>query len=206
MAEKQFLDNAYGIDTIGETQKFYNDWAASYDKEITENGYATPRRCAKALAKFSTDKSAPLLDIGCGTGISGLAFASEGFTSISGCDLSPDMLEQAKARDGLYIDLWQADLNDPFPFDEGTYGAISAVGVLATGHAPPETIPEIVQKLSPNGLFVLSLNDHTLQDPGFEARIADCVDSGTAELIFKDYGDHLPGIDLKSTVYVLRKR
>ncbi len=206
MSEKPFLDNAYSVETVAETKAFYNDWAATYDAEVTANGYATPRRCARALAKFCTDKSAALLDVGCGTGISAMAFSGAKFSNISGCDLSSEMLAKAGERAGLYQDLWQADLNDPFPFETGTYTNIAAVGVLATGHAPADTILQITAKLPVGGLFVFSLNDHTLQDSSYEGRIADSVDSGECELIFKDYGAHLPGIELKSTVYVLRKR
>ncbi len=72
MAEK-FLDKVYDAKGTDETRALYDDWAASYDAEIAENGYATPRRCAEALAGFATDPSLPVLDFGCGTGLSGLA-------------------------------------------------------------------------------------------------------------------------------------
>ena len=39
MTEK-FLDKAYGASTPEETRDMYNDWAASYDAEVGDNGYA----------------------------------------------------------------------------------------------------------------------------------------------------------------------
>ena len=67
------------------------------------------------------------------------------------------------------------------------------------------TIDGILGTLDPGGLFVFSLNDHTLQDPDYEARIVEHTDSGAARLLFREYGDHLPGINMKSNVYVLEK-
>ncbi|MGB1179935.1 MAG: methyltransferase type 11, partial [Lentibacter algarum] len=59
----RFLDKAYG--TIGDTRDLYAAWAKSYDQELGEGGYATPARCAEALAKHSRDLTAPILDFGC---------------------------------------------------------------------------------------------------------------------------------------------
>jgi predicted TPR repeat methyltransferase len=205
MTERQFLDSAYTVDSIDETRTLYDEWAQSYDAEIARAGYATPGRCARALARFEKFREAPILDVGCGTGISGLALAKAGFRNLSGCDLSREMLDKARLRQGLYRDLWQTDLNNPFPFARGTYRHICAVGVLATGHAPASTIDSILACLPTGGLFVFSLNDHTLENPGFEARISEHVDCGAAGLIFKQHGPHLPGIGLKSQVYVMRK-
>jgi hypothetical protein len=57
----------------------------------------------------------------------------------------------------------------------------------------------------PGGHLALSFNDHTLEDPQNEAALMAWVEDGRATLDFKDYGDHLPGIGLGSTVYVLTR-
>ena len=100
MSEK-FLDKAYGLETPEATLEHYDQWAASYDAEIAENGYATPGRIAQALAQYQSDMSEPVLDFGCGTGLSGMALTRAGFTTLDGIDLSAEMLEQAAAR-GIY--------------------------------------------------------------------------------------------------------
>jgi DNA/RNA-binding domain of Phe-tRNA-synthetase-like protein len=33
----------------------YDEWAESYDDTLNESGYATPDRCAEALAQFAPD-------------------------------------------------------------------------------------------------------------------------------------------------------
>lgn len=200
-----FLKNAYSVNNTQETREFYGKWAETYDQEIRENGYVTPQRCAAALAQFAPNLDAPVLDVGCGTGLSGVALRAAGFTTIDGNDLSAEMLAHARAREGLYRTLWEVDLENPLPFEPDTYAHVCAMGVLATSHAPASTIDDILAILPTDGLFVFSLNDHTLLDPDYEARIMENVDTGTVRLLFNDYGDHLPGIDLKSKVYVLQK-
>lgn len=201
---KKMLPNAYGLDGAAATQSFYDEWAASYDEEVGENGYATPARCAEALARFADNAQAPLLDIGCGTGISGAALAAAGFDTITGCDFSAEMLSRAEEK-GIYKDLLNTDLENPFPFATGDFANIAAVGVLNPGHAPATTLDDVLALLNPDGCFVFSLNDHAMEDHTYAARINEHVDCGNARLLFREYGDHLPEIDLKSHVFVLQK-
>ncbi|MEO1551094.1 MAG: methyltransferase domain-containing protein [Pseudomonadota bacterium] len=202
---KTYLDTVYDIEDADATKALYGEWAASYDAEVRANGYATPARCAKALATFAEDTSAPLMDVGCGTGLSGEAFAQAGFSTLDGSDFSPEMMALARAK-GIYRALYAADLSTPLPFELGDYNTIAAVGVLNPKHAPAETLDDVMTRLNPGGLFVFSLNDHALSDGSYEGRLREQVDGGSAELLFSEHGTHLPKIDLMSTVYVLRKR
>ncbi len=201
---KNYLDSVYELENAEKTRAFYDDWSASYDKEVAENGYATPARAANALAGLVENLKATLLDIGCGTGISGAALHAAGFTELDGTDFSAEMLAQARAKE-IYRDLIQTDLRDPLPFPTGTYPNIAAIGILNPGHAPAETLDEILAILPKGGRLVFSLNDHALADWTYVGRLRDNLDAGCATLEFKEHGDHLPKIGLKSTVYVLRK-
>lgn len=204
MSDK-FLKHAYNLENAKATEAFYKDWAKSYDKDITENGYATPQRCAEILAHYADDLSAPLLDIGCGTGLSGMAFTKTGFTAIDGNDLCQDMIDIAHER-AVYKDIQLADLNNPMNFEKGHYRYIAAVGVVAVGHAPASTIYDVISKLDENGLFVFSLNDPTLKDGSYEPLIYKAIEAGDIDLLHCDYGTHLPKFGMKSKVYLLKKR
>lgn len=205
MRRKQFLDKTYDLDSAEATRQFYNEWSANYDAEIVENGYATPARCASALKEFADKLTSPLLDIGCGTGMSGTAFRDAGFSTIDGADFSAEMLAEARKKD-IYRALVQTDLANPFPFAAGQYANIAAVGVLNPGHAPAETLDSVIALLPRGGCFVFSLNDHAMRDGSYEGRICEYVDAGSAQLVFREYGDHLPKIGLKSNVYVLKRQ
>ncbi|MFQ6552039.1 class I SAM-dependent DNA methyltransferase [Aestuariibius insulae] len=195
-----YLDRIYAAQTEEERRRIYADWAESYDIELDGAGYATPSRVAEALAGFA-DKDAPLLDFGCGTGLSGLALHASGFTTVDGADISQEMLAKAREK-GIYRDLTALT---PEAGPPTGYSAISATGVVSTGAAPPETLGALLQALPKGGHLGLSYNDHTLADPSYTGALNDWIDCGAARLLFREHGDHLPAIDLKSMVYVLEK-
>ena len=202
MTEK-FLTRSYGKRGPQAVKAHYDAWADSYDAEIAENGYATPARCAAALAATGLDRSAAILDLGCGTGLSGVALAVEGFTVIDGTDLSPGMLEKAAKR-GLYRQLFPGHPDGALP--PGPYQAICAVGVISPGAAPISMLTTALARLPAGGALVMSLNDHGLADASYTQGIAAVHTGGMARLIFEEYGAHLPGINLNSTVYVFEKQ
>ncbi|NVK15374.1 MAG: methyltransferase domain-containing protein [Rhodobacteraceae bacterium] len=203
MSEK-FLDKAYGLETPEATLEHYDQWAASYDAEIAENGYATPGRIAEALAKFQTDLSEPVLDFGCGTGLSGLALRRQGFEIVDGMEPSGEMLVQARSK-GAYREITQIDVADPRPIRQGSYRLVTGCGVLGTGAAPPPVFDMIMHALPRGGLFTFSYNDHALADRAYTGKLNEWLDCSAARLLFREHGEHLPGMNLKSTVYVIEK-
>ena len=202
--DKAFLKKSYGLEKVDHTRELYRDWAASYDAEITENGYQTPRRCAEALARHLSDKSVKILDTGCGTGLSGLAFREQGFTNLYGNDLSQEMIDIALTRD-IYQNLALVDLNNALDFEVGTYDVIAAVGVISVGHAPATAIAEIFDKLGEGGIFVYSINDASIAEGSFVAATDALLAREDAHLCEVHYDVHLPKIDMKSPVYVIKK-
>ncbi len=200
---KNFLKNTYGLDSVEKTVDHYNQWSASYDTEIAENGYALPGRMAKAVASITQDKSVPMLDFGCGTGLSGVALKLMGFQIIDGMDVSADMLAQAQLKNA-YRTLTHADATQPPPFHIGEYALITACGVIGSGAAPISVLDDLTTKLVSGNRLAFSFNDNTLADPQYAARVRHYQDTGFA-LIYEEYGEHLPGIDLKSTVYIIEK-
>ena len=201
---KGFLDKAYGARDTESTRKLYDDWSASYEAEVADNGYATPGRCAEALAGCMGDLDLPVLDFGCGTGLSGLALKLAGFTTIDGLDLSAEMLRGA-AEKGIYRELGQVDADPSLGHEPGDYAAVAAIGVIGAGAAPIELFDTLMDGLAKGGKFVFSFNDHALDDPVNEGKLNAYLEAGSAKLLFKEYGPHLPGIGIKSNVYVIEK-
>ena len=202
---KSFLDRVYAARSGEEQRALYDDWSASYDQEVSENGYATPGRTAALLAGVLTPHDAPILDFGCGTGLSGAAMAGVGFAVIDGVDISERMLATARAR-GVYRDLRAIPLGAPLDIPVGAYRAITAVGVIGAGAAPLPVLDELMSCLEPGGMLAFSFNDHTLGDPAYEARVKHHLATGTVRQLVRDYGDHLPGRDMKSMIYILEKK
>ena len=203
MSGDDFFDHAYGLETAEETAAHYARFAETYEASMRENGYATPARCAEALQKAGVEARTPILDIGCGTGLSGEALQRAGYEFLDGTDFSAEMLTVARSK-GLYRALTQGGLDDLS--DDSRYAAAVAVGVFSPGHAPASLIDDVLERLEPDGIFVFSLNDHAIAQGSYEGRIHELLDTGGAELLLREYGEHMPGQDVKAWVLVLRRR
>ena len=107
---KKFLDRIYKSDLDLSTTQLYKEWASSYEDELNSNKYVTPRRCADMLMKYCANPRIKVLDLGCGTGLSGEALHARGFHQIDGLDLSSEMLTLAKEK-AIYSKLINDDLN-----------------------------------------------------------------------------------------------
>lgn len=196
------LGTAYDLETGEETLAHYQRWAATYDQEVgVDNGYAQPARCAAALDE-ATDRPGSVLDVGCGTGLSGIALRDVGFTDLDGCDFSPPMLERA-AETGVYRRLFEADLNAGLGIQDGTYDHAVAVGVFSFAHIRPDALRSVIRAVRPGGTVVVGLNDHFWDVGTFPAELDAIEADGLASVVSREHGEHLPGADIMGWVVVL---
>lgn len=202
---KRYLNYAYNHGRGEEAVAFYDSWATTYDDELTSGNYQTPARCAAALANAMDDITLPVLDFGCGTGLSGKALAAAGFTTIDGWDPSPKMLARAERRNEYRV-LRQIDPDRPLFAPENTYAGVNAAGVLSPGLAPPETFDQLLDFLPIGGCIAFSLNDHAIENGEHEEHLDDLFKRGIVRLTFREYGEHIPGTGLKAWVFVITKR
>jgi predicted TPR repeat methyltransferase len=193
------------LDGPDATRTLYDGWAESYDAELARAAYAAPDRVARALAAHATDPTAPLLDIACGTGVSGEALRAAGFTCLDGADFSPDMLARAAAK-GIYRDLVRDDLSGPWPFPSGAHANITAVGAISPHHLPAEVLAAAAAALPPGGCLAFSFADLAHRDPAYSGALAALLDAGDVEPVFREWGPHLPDEDMRAEVVVLRRR
>ena len=199
----KFFPKAYGLKTQEEINNLYDEWAESYDLEVAENGYVSPARTAIALSQFlSADAS--IFDIGCGTGLSGVALRNAGFTNIHGSEINPSMLENAK-KTNVYNSLRLGEIDTPFPDPLGTHEAIVAIGVIGAGAGPASLMGEALSALKTGGLLAFSLNDAAMSQEPCKQELMRVIGDNLATELFSEYGPHLSTINVGSTVYVLRR-
>ena len=68
----KLLERAYALDSDEESRALYRDWAETYDETMLQGLlYQSPPTVARHLAEHLPDRTAALLDIGCGTGLLG---------------------------------------------------------------------------------------------------------------------------------------
>jgi len=196
------LGTAYDLETGEQTLDHYQRWAETYDQEVgVDNGYAQPARCAATLAGVA-DPCSHVLDVGCGTGLSGLALRDSGFTRLDGCDFSPPMLERA-AETGVYRQLFEADLNAGLDIDGDAYDHAVAVGVFSFGHIRPDALREVLRVVRPGGAVVVGVNDHFWEVGELAAELDAIEADGLASVASREHGEHLPGAAIMGWVIVL---
>jgi len=153
MTMRNLSFNAPSHDTIIQG---YDAWAAVYDNDVRDLGYATPKAVAKATGQHFRERSAHLLDVGAGTGLVGEILYRQGYRHLVGMDSSHGMLVQA-SRKGIYQLLCRMVLGRPLGFPDHHFDGLIAGGVFTPGHAPPDSLFELSRLLRPGGLIVLSL-------------------------------------------------
>jgi predicted TPR repeat methyltransferase len=115
----------------GYVRDLFDGYAPRFEAELTGRlEYRTPAALAALLrqAGVPADGALDVLDLGCGTGLSGLALRPWA-RRLVGVDLSPRMLAEA-ARHGLYDSLHEADLTAFLPAHPASFGLVAAADVL----------------------------------------------------------------------------
>lgn len=205
--EQRFLHRAYEAKNDADTRAFYDDWSSVYDDELSENDYQQPIRCAEALLALMTpDEAIEVIDIGCGSGLSGAALKRAGYGIIDGCDFSPGMLAKAKSVN-VYRRLFEANLNEP-PLDvaDDRYDAATCVGVFSFGHVVANALDDIIRVIKPGGSLVIGLNDHFYQEGSLTGKLATLDKEGIIDNRTDTHGDHIRGTGLTGWVITARKR
>lgn len=106
-----------------------------------------------------------VLDIACGTGYGSELLAQYGARSVTGVDISPEALEEARRLHAIGgVTFVEGDALDP-PV-AGPFGA--AVSLETIEHVPdPEgMLDRIVERLTPDGVFVCSSPNRDVTRPG----------------------------------------
>ncbi|WP_209425704.1 class I SAM-dependent methyltransferase [Pararhodobacter sp. SW119] len=166
---KPDLSHAYALQTPEDCLKLYADWADSYDADFARNrGYVLPAQVAAAF--MAAGGGAPVLDVGAGTGLLGVALAGLGLSgAIDGIDLSPAMLDRAREK-GCYRTLIAADVTRPLDLP-AVYRGIVSSGTFTHGHVGPEGVPPLLDIALPGARFALSVNAGVWAARGFPAAL-----------------------------------
>lgn len=161
------LARNYSEKNSDEVRLTYRDWADTYDRDLLDEfGYRAPHAAVDALEQLLPSRDSVILDMGCGTGLVGELLRGLGYRHLDGLDLSPEMLEKAKAR-RIYRTLGEADLAACLALDP-IYDAVICVGVFSHQRNQPFDLVKLFAGLKPGGALVATVNGKGWREIGWE--------------------------------------
>lgn len=145
-------------------QQFYENYANTYDHQlINQLDYKCPQVIRDALIKNGIS-NVDILDLGCGTGLSGEAVISMA-RILDGVDLSEAMLNVASQRN-IYNNLEAIDVYDFLGKKHEDYDVVIAAGLFEHIGAPDQIFQSVFSVLRNDGCFVFTADENLGQGVG----------------------------------------
>ena len=151
-------------------KNLFDNYAASFDKHLVNVlHYQLPQLLFHISSPYLSE-NLTILDLGCGTGLSGVMFREKAKTLI-GVDLSPRMLFKAKEKN-IYDKLIEANLIDALRDSNDYYDLIIAADTLTYVGDLNTIFAAAYSALKQQGLFIFSVemsklnHEYTLQTTG----------------------------------------
>lgn len=135
----------------------FDDFAQDFDTKLVDKlQYKTPSLMRELFDNVRHGDSYELcLDLGCGTGLSGLEFRDI-TKSITGIDISNGMIEKAREKD-IYDYLEVTDLSEYLYKSEITYDLVLSADVLVYIGKLDELFMQISSHVEKSGFFIFSV-------------------------------------------------
>ncbi|NWG71206.1 MAG: methyltransferase domain-containing protein [Parvularculaceae bacterium] len=138
----------------------FDAYADDFDDALAGRlGYRAPQLVAAALADR---RFARVLDLGCGTGLSGAALRPLS-DYLEGVDLSDAMLARARSKE-VYDALLRASFEERLDRDDGPFDLIAAVDVFAYLGDLGSTVQAAARRLAPGGLLAFTVEKSESED------------------------------------------
>lgn len=132
----------------------FDGFAGNFDEKLMKLGYQAPQLIADALKPHVTPPL-DILDAGCGTGLMA-RHLKPWARSLAGVDLSPGMIEQARAK-GLYDSLAAAEIVSFLKEKPAAFDLIAAADVFCYLGALAPVLAAAKSALRPCGLIAFTV-------------------------------------------------
>ena len=170
--------------------KVYRDWAKKYDYDNDHVlGTVSQPKSVSLLSTRLKDKTAKIIDVGCGTGLVGDNLKAHDFIYFDGIDISKDMLSIAKSRG--YRNLFLGSLNKQLPVLDNAYDTAMCVGVFTHGHVSSDGFKELCRIVKPGGYICFTINEGVFKKYGFKETIAEFQSDKIWEVISLHKDDYM---------------
>lgn len=133
----------------------FDRYSDHYDRHLVETlKYRTPGLLFDAVRRLAPSGGLDVLDLGCGTGLSGMQFRPLART-IAGVDISPRMLAVARQRH-IYDDLTCGELVEILQAQSRRFDLVVAADVLVYFGDLAPVFQEVASTLGEGGIFAFS--------------------------------------------------
>ncbi len=135
----------------------YDSISHSYDAELEAKGYLAPQHAGTVIKNHVPNTNSIILEAGCGTGLLGQELSKQGFTNVTGMDISALCLQEAESKN-VYAKTVKHNLLEPFPFPAQAFDCVVCVGVFSRFDETQikQIITEFVRVANDNGTIIFS--------------------------------------------------
>lgn len=142
-------------------RRLFDDYSATFDEDIAKVNYDVPKKLAEIARQYiaSADNGQlSIIDIGCGTGLSGVEF-KEFAHYLKGIDISAGMIKAAMKR-GIYNDLEENEILTALVKHQDDTDIIVSADVFVYMGDLESVFLAVTSALKENGLFLFSVESH----------------------------------------------
>lgn len=141
-----------------DTGAFFDEEAEGYDAlhDRVDPALSALHLRIAAAVRLLGERPGAVLDCGMGPGRLLAELERRGW-SVSGIDLSPEMVALARARIPQGADRLVQGSAESLPFPSGSFDGVVATGVFEYVENVPKAIGEVARVLRPGGVFVVSM-------------------------------------------------
>ena len=152
MTKVKSLVNGIGNETL--TEKYYDDWALSYDQTLKKWNYKAPLKAVNVISLLKENIKSNL-DLACGTGMFA-ARLKKNYPNITidGCDISSQSLKIAKKKQ-LYRKLIKQSFEKKINITN-KYDSVSMIGSMTYCKKPKRLFSLIFSYLKKDGIFIFT--------------------------------------------------
>ena len=165
---KTFFDGYEKARTAKNVISFYDKNAVAYEKSLRELGYKDTtdygaNSLLQHLQENIKDKSVDqfeVLDLGCGSGLTGVSLNQSGFKKVDGVDPAKGMLQKATERN-VYRNVVEGIITDTqkLSFGDAQYDGVLCIGCFTRGHIVlKDGLEEILRILKNGGIAVYTVS------------------------------------------------
>jgi predicted TPR repeat methyltransferase len=139
----------------------FDGYAGRFEGELLSLGYRVPGLIRLAVERWlaETGQTAipgPVLDLGCGTGLVGVALLGLTEAGLCGVDISRNMITQTRAK-GIYTELHQAEFSAALASIETRYALVAAADLFCYFGDLTEPLQAAAARLGDAGLMMFSV-------------------------------------------------